>query len=432
MKRRLHITIALPFSLLLLTGATAQAKPLKVYILAGQSNMEGHAKIETFDYIGDDPATAPLLKKMRGADGQPRVCEHAYISYFTGSGDNNGEGFGKLTAGYGSRPNPKESGGKIGPEFTFGITLDEALDEPVLLIKAAWGGKSLNTDFRPPSAGPYVFSEMQLASFQKQGKNLDEIKAEKAKQTGHYYRLMLQHVKAVLADIKRVCPEYDPQQGYEVAGFVWFQGWNDLVDTGTYPHRSQPGGYAAYSEVMAHFIRDVRKDLNAPKLPFVIGVIGVGGQKANVQTLELRKAMAVPASLPEFQGNVVAVPTAPFWSEELAAIAEKREKVSQMAYFLRTKHKDHANKDGSMTDAQQREYLKKFEAEVISPAEAATWQRGASNAGYHYLGCAKTFAMMGEAFAKELLKTHKGRARRSGEWVAEHADSADSQLRSFD
>ncbi|CAN5823386.1 hypothetical protein BH11VER1_BH11VER1_24070 [soil metagenome] len=35
-----------------------QAKPLKVFILAGQSNMEGHAKVETFDYIGDDPASA--------------------------------------------------------------------------------------------------------------------------------------------------------------------------------------------------------------------------------------------------------------------------------------------------------------------------------------------------------------------------------------
>ena len=45
------------------------AKPLKVYILAGQSNMEGQAKVETFDYIGDDPATAPMLKEMRGPDG---------------------------------------------------------------------------------------------------------------------------------------------------------------------------------------------------------------------------------------------------------------------------------------------------------------------------------------------------------------------------
>lgn len=382
----------------------ADGKPLRVYILAGQSNMEGHARIETFNYIGDDPATAPLLKKMRGPDGQPRICDHVYISYFTGSGDDNGEGFGKLTAGYGSRRNPQEDGGKIGPEFTFGITMDEAYDEPVLIIKTAWGGKSLHTDFRPPSAGPYVFSEAQLANFQKQGKNLDELKAAKVAETGRYYRLMLQHVKAVLADIKRACPEYDADQGYELGGFVWFQGWNDLVDSGTYPDRARPGGYDAYSEVLAHFIRDVRKDLNAPELPFVIGVLGVGGEKANPQTIEFRKAMAAPAALPEFQGTVVAVPTAPFWSEELGAIADKREQVSQMAYYLRSKHKDHANKDGSMTEAQQREYVKQYEHRIISPTEVAVWQRGASNQGYHYLGCSKTFALMGQAFAEELIR----------------------------
>jgi hypothetical protein len=90
-------------------------KPLKVYILAGQSNMEGQAKIETFDYISDDPATATLLKEMRGPDGKPRVCERVWISYLTGSPDKGtlGEGFGKLTAGYGSRSNPAEDGGKM-------------------------------------------------------------------------------------------------------------------------------------------------------------------------------------------------------------------------------------------------------------------------------------------------------------------------------
>jgi alpha-galactosidase len=118
--------------------------------------MEGHAKIETFDYIGDDPKTAPLLQLMRGADGKSTVCDHVWISYSTGTRDQYGEGFGKLTSGYGSRKNPAEDGGKIGPEFTFGITMDKALKEPVLIIKTAWGGKSLHKDFRPPSAGPYV------------------------------------------------------------------------------------------------------------------------------------------------------------------------------------------------------------------------------------------------------------------------------------
>ncbi len=130
-----------------LIAASLQAAPLKVFILAGQSNMEGHAKIETFDYIGDDPATAPLLKRMRDDKGEPRVCDHTWISYFTGKydGSANGEGTGKLTAGYGARDDATKSNGKIGPEFTFGLTMEAALKEPILIIKTAWGGRSLVT-----------------------------------------------------------------------------------------------------------------------------------------------------------------------------------------------------------------------------------------------------------------------------------------------
>jgi len=130
--------------------ATAATKPLKVFMLAGQSNMEGPASIETFDYIGDDPATAPMLKMMRGADGKPAVCNGALISYLTGANEKNFELNGKLTAGYGSRweLDPTRPGDRIGPEFTFGLTMDAALDEPVLIIKAVWGGKSLHTGGR--------------------------------------------------------------------------------------------------------------------------------------------------------------------------------------------------------------------------------------------------------------------------------------------
>lgn len=410
MKPLFHFVIS--FFLLLQISASAQSKKLKVFILAGQSNMEGHARIETFDYIGDDPATAPLLKMMRGADGKPAVADNAWISYLTGhyEGNANGEGTGKLTAGYGARgSNPTQDGGKIGPEFTFGLSMDAALDEPVLLIKTAWGGRSLNTQFRSPSAGPYVFSEAQIAQMQKQGKNLEEEKAAKAKEAGRFYRYMVEHVKSVLADPKRVCPAYDPAAGFEIAGFVWFQGFNDLVDGNTYPTGAdgKTKDYSQYSELMAHFIRDVRKDLNAPKMPFVIGVLGVGGMKTNDNTIAFRKAMAAPAAMPEFKGNVAAVETAPFWSDELDQIDQKRAKVKQMAHLLKTKNKGTPNKDGTMDEAQQKEYLKKYEAELISAEEAAKWTRGASNAGYHYLGCAKTFALMGKAFADATLEMSK-------------------------
>jgi hypothetical protein len=380
-----------------LAATVASAKPLQVYILVGQSNMEGHARVETIDYIGEDPATAPLLKRMLGPDGKPAAAKNVWISYHTGLGDQNGEGFGPLTTGYGSRQDPAKDGGKIGPEYTFGLALERAGQGPVLLIKAAWGGKSLNYDFRPPGAGAYPRSPKDV-----------EKNTHPEADTGKYYRLMVAHVKRVLADPARVCPAYDPKQGYELAGFVWLQGFNDMVDGNYYPR--QPKGesakrFVAYSDLLAKFIRDVRKDLAAPKLPFVIGVMGVGGRDpGSDDNLAFREAMAAPASLPEFKGNVLAVRTAPFWDEKLGAIQDKKEKVRQMAYELKNKGKRSANADGRMTEPQQRAYLKDFEAKLISADEAAMLKRGASNAGYHYLGCAKTFALMGEAFAEANLR----------------------------
>jgi alpha-galactosidase len=408
-----HLAAILTTALLAVTGA--EAKPLKVFILAGQSNMEGPADIRTFDYIGDDPATAPLLKMMRGADGKPATCEGAWISYLTGAGENNFTLNGKLTAGYGSMwgMDPSKPGDKIGPEFTFGLMMDKAFDEPVLIIKAAWGGKSLHTDFRPPSAGPYVMPKETQAVWDKHPQGAHGIPkaedrpkwhAEKTAATGVYYRLMMEHVKQVLADPGKVMPGYDAAQGYEIAGFAWLQGFNDMVDGQVYPNHDKPDRFARYSELLAKFIRDVRKELNAPEMPFVIGVMGVGGLKdQSASMVAFRQAMAAPAEMPEFKGNVVAVQTAAFWSDELGDLDAKRAQIRQMSHFLDSKHKDHANADGKMTPEQKKEYLGKLEAELITPADLALWKRGASNAGYHYLGCAKTFALMGQHFAEANL-----------------------------
>ncbi len=407
----MNSTLILAAALLCLLTHSSFAKPLKVFILAGQSNMEGPASISTFDYIGDDPATAPLLKKMRGAEGKPTVAEGAWISYLTGAEGNNFEIHGKLTAGYGSMwgQEPTKPGTNIGPEFTFGLAMDAWLEEPVLIIKAAWGGMSLHTNFRPPSAGPYELPKAtkELWAEHPQGAHGIPSEAERPKwfadqaaASGEYYRLMMEHVKKVLADPKRVCPTYDPKDGFQVSGFVWLQGFNDLVDSTAYPNWTQPGAYDEYSRLMACFIRDVRKDLSAPKMPFVIGVMGIAGEKADSQMRIFRKAMAAPTSMPEFKGNVAAVETAPFWAAELAAIDEKNQKVEEVREWLDNKDQNGPNADGKMTDDQKNEYMKKFEADLISPKEAAMWKRGASNAGYHYLGCAKTFALMGKAFAE--------------------------------
>ncbi|MBT7700785.1 MAG: hypothetical protein HN700_10875 [Verrucomicrobia bacterium] len=313
-------------SALLLGAATAAEKPLKIYILVGQSNMEGHGAISTLDYMGEDPTTVPMLKEIKTPGGELRECEKVWISY-------NGTRKGNLKAGYGATP------AKIGPELTFGIVMQKHVDEPILIIKNAWGGKSLHTDFRSPSAGRYELSKETTEQWAKRPdgahgipKEADRPKwwADKDAATGHYYRLMMTQTKEVLKDIQSVYPGYDPKQGYELAGFVWFQGWNDMCAGETYYNGGQnPDAYKLYTQLMAHFIRDVRLELKAPAMPFVIGTIGVGGDKATGGIANLRKAMAATADIPAFQGNVVAVDTGQFWDFRMAALAGLKGKVDQ-------------------------------------------------------------------------------------------------------
>lgn len=384
----------------LLHGHTiaASKEPLQVFILAGQSNMQGHAKVSTFEHIGMDPATKSMLTDMLNPEGSPRTCERVWISSLGSAAT---EQTGKLTAGFGA----SDGGPKIGPEFTFGIYMEKATEAPILLIKTAWGGKSLHTDFRPPSAGPYEFNENQLAEFRSQGKDIVALDAEKKQETGACYRLMLDHVKAVLADLGRVVPGYDVGQGYELAGFVWFQGWNDMVDSGVYPNRNQPGGYDAYSDALVHFIRDVRRDLNVPNLPFVIGVLGVGGptsdygpdqQRYKATHDHFRAAMAAPAQLPEFEGTVAAVWTEKYWDGELAEAMAKDTGIRQRAKTLAAERKQDA--------ADQEVVLERLRMKELTAREREILEKGISNAEFHYLGSAKILGSIGKGFAEAMTK----------------------------
>lgn len=378
--------------------ATAADKPLKVYILAGQSNMQGHANIATFDSMADDPQTAPLLTKMRTPDRKPRVCEKVWISSVGCLGDAYAdlrEQTGKLTVGYGAFG---VQGERIGPEFTFGLTMEERLGEPILIIKTAWGGRSLHTDFRPPSAGPYAWGGAELAERTKRGQDLEKLKAEKVTATGVYYREMVAHVRKVLNNIKRVVPDYDEKQGYELAGFVWFQGFNDYVDGSAYPERMKPGGYDLYADLLGHLIRDVRKNLSAPKMPFVIGVMGIDGlnKGAKPPMAHFREAQRKPASLPEFKDTVKVVETAPFWDDDLDALKGRMDK-------LNDKLDREFKKDPKLTREAKAEARTRAAGEQFKPEELKRLKAGVSNGGYHYLGAAKILAPIGKAFADALL-----------------------------
>ncbi|MFT5905214.1 MAG: hypothetical protein ACI9E1_000808 [Cryomorphaceae bacterium] len=372
--RSIFILLVTAFSLLPLhLSVAAPNKPLKVFILVGQSNMQGHAKISTMEHIGMDPKTAPWLLDMQKKDGTPKFFEDVRISYLSTKGLKEGA----LTAGFGADDT------KIGPELTFGMTLDKRLDEPVLIIKAAWGGKSLYSDFRPPSAGAYKGNE---------------------KESGHYYRLTIAHVKDVLDNISRVHPGYKKSQGYELCGLVWFQGWNDMVNGNVYPKRYSPKGYDEYAKLMAQFIRDVRKDLSAPKLPFVIGVMGAGGPVSEYKAGEkryagvhqnFRDAMAAPTKLPEFKGNVAAVLTEKYWDQELSELKSRDGAVSKEVKKIQS---DKKLKGKAVQELRAELRKKKF-----TDLELRKLTTGISNAGFHYLGSGKVLAGIGIGFAEAVL-----------------------------
>ncbi|MEM7783603.1 MAG: sialate O-acetylesterase [Planctomycetota bacterium] len=328
-----------------LVDAYGQEKlPIKIFVLAGQSNMQGKARVELLKYQMMQPETEELFSQFH-QNGEFIVRDDVFIKFLDRSGG--------LTVGFGS---PE----KIGPELQFGFTMGDKFEQPVLLIKTAWGGKSLYQDFRPPGApdpdDAIVQKQLRNAQKRKPETKLEDIKDS----YGMYYREMIGDVKDTLNNLDAYVPGYKGQ-GYEIGGFAWFQGWNDMVN---------PDFVPAYTDLMAQFIRDVRRDLDVPDLPFAIGVLGVGGtneEKRNERKEQFKRNQAAVGELDEFRNNVAIVHTDRLWDLEADAVFKKGWK----------------------------ENLEE-------------WNKVGSDRPYHYLGSPKCYCRIGGALAKALLDLESG------------------------
>jgi len=283
---RIALLLGLSLAALASTSRADQPgkSPVKVFILVGQSNMQGKGKIAHLEkLVAEMPDEYGHLKK----NGEWVERDDVWIKYWDKKG--------KLTVGYGS---PED---RIGPELGFGNVIGDALENQVLLIKVSWGGQSLALDFRPPSSGE---PEFELSE------KLRQRIASGEWQVGIRYKEMVEEVRATLKDLKTHFPDYDGG-GYEIAGLVWFQGFNDVINE-TFR--------AEYGKNMVNFIRDVRKDLDVPELPVVIGELGMGGVEVNPRYAHkhyaVREAQEAPSKMPEFKGTVGFARTAPYVVEE--------------------------------------------------------------------------------------------------------------------
>lgn len=129
--------------------AAGTSRPVKVFVLAGQSNMEGQGLIAaeprrnegrgSLEFLVKNAATTKRFAHLVDGNGQWRTRNDVWISYLDRQGP--------LTVGYGAR---KEM---IGPELGFGWVMGDALDEPVLLVKCAVGRKESRGRFPSTERG---------------------------------------------------------------------------------------------------------------------------------------------------------------------------------------------------------------------------------------------------------------------------------------
>jgi alpha-galactosidase len=334
--------------------AAPKKGPVKVFILAGQSNMDGQADVRTIDFLGEDPdpARAALLKKFKPDGKNLTTRDDVWVT----SGDVSGD----LGPGYGGRRNYSKLGNCIGPEYSFGYYMGEASENQVLLIKYAPGGQSLYQNFRPPSAGlPNPVPMKTLPDKTKVPMTAEDF--------GGQYRGMIAHVHDVLKNLKQRFPSYDEKAGYEVVGFVWFQGFNDLVSGGACIDE--------YARNLICLIKDVRKEFNAPNMKVVVGVIGVNGVRNEAgKQKALRDAQRSMNAVPEFKGNVKAIESAPLLDARV---------VDLLTIGWLNKDRD-------------------LQKNPLTEDEKAMIRRATSNMGFHYNGEGRFFILLGKAMAEAM------------------------------
>jgi len=221
--------------------------PVKIYIMAGQSNMEGPGR------------TAYLVE-----NGMNKLLEERDDVWCVYAGRVSGP----LLPEYGFRR------GNFGPELLFGHQLGDELENSIILFKSALGGTTLHVDWRPPGAVERAGGEV-----------------------GPLYNQMIRRFHTFLENLDQVYPGYDPKQGYEIGGFIWLQGESDCcqkTDEGI-------GFHEYYKENLDDFIDDVRRDVGLPELPVVIVQINDGvwdgkscGGGPLVREIERKKAESDP------------------------------------------------------------------------------------------------------------------------------------------
>ena len=279
----------------------AKDKPIKVFVLMGQSNMLGFGRVEPEDKNG----TLTHLTRKKGK--YPHLVDDA--GNWTERKDVRNV---HVMCGRDMKNDWLAVKGKhIGPDLQFGCIMGHILDEPVLILKSCIGNRSLGWDLLPPGSKQFEFDGKVYAGYKETP--LSWVKGEPKKEVNWYagkqYDTDIADAKRVLSNLSEFYPGYE-NQGYEVAGFVWWQGHKD----------QNPAHASRYEQNLVHLIKTLRKEFEAPKAKFVAATIAFGGDQLSGHGLTVANAqLAVSGDkgkYPEFKGNVKTIEARPFWRDK--------------------------------------------------------------------------------------------------------------------
>jgi hypothetical protein len=278
------------------------SKPVKVFILLGQSNMVGAGKVDELEKLVKGNKAYPFLVDDAGAWVTRQDVRYT-----------------QMMQGKGLQRNDwlVVKGKTLGPEYGIGHKLGNAIDAPVLLLKSCIGNRSLGWDLLPPGSERFVEGGVVYAGYKEKPASwpADPAKGkatepppfvDKAGKPINWYAGKnwdddIGNAKTVLADLKTYYPE---ATGFEVAGFFMWQGEKDA---------GNPVHAARYEQNIVQFIKALRKEFNAPDAKFVMGTIGEvkkGSSGNGGKILEgMLAADGESGKYPEFKGNVATVYT---------------------------------------------------------------------------------------------------------------------------
>ena len=221
------IRSSLAIALFCFASLTLTVRADDVYLLGGQSNMDGRGKaVELTDQQRQPIGGASIFYR------NPPACSEKWMPLTPGY---------SIAPGYkGGLPSPT-----FGPEIGFAMAMTKARPGTQLaLIKGSKGGTSLSKDWNPGVKG-------------------------QPDTQGPCYRNFLETINMATAQLKQ------QNRPFVIRGMLWHQGEADA---------SSPS--EVYEQRLTALIARIREDLNLPDMPFVIGEVFDNGKRDRVRTAQ--------------------------------------------------------------------------------------------------------------------------------------------------